>query len=415
MDWKHPHLSAQDPEIAAVLDAERRRQQTTLELIASENFVSPAVLEASGSVLTNKYAEGYPGKRYYGGCEHVDVAESLAIERAKSLFGAEHANVQPHSGSTANLTAYFSFLNPGDTILGMSLAHGGHLTHGHPVNFSGRFFRVLQYGLDPATGRVDYDEVRRLAKECQPKILLAGWSAYPRHLDFAAFRSIADEVGAKLMVDMAHFAGLVAGGVHPSPVPYADVVTSTAHKTLRGPRSGFILSKAEHAAAIDKTNFPGMQGGPLMHTIAAKAVCFREAATPEFKTYAARIVANAKAMAEVLLDRGYDLVTGGTDVHLMLVDLRKKNLTGKKAEAILEAAGMTVNKNAVPNDPQKPFVTSGIRVGTPAATTRGMGPEEFRLAGGWMADVLDAPDDLDRHEKVRGQVEEMGRAFPLYA
>ncbi|MDZ4805264.1 MAG: serine hydroxymethyltransferase [Candidatus Eisenbacteria bacterium] len=414
MDWAYPDLTRQDPAIAAVLHAERHRQQTTLELIASENFVSPAVLEALGSVLTNKYAEGYPGKRYYGGCEHVDVAESLAIERAKSLFGAEHANVQPHSGSTANLTAFFAFLNPGDTILGMSLAHGGHLTHGHPVNFSGRFFRVLQYGLDPATGRVDYDEVRRLAKECSPRILLAGWSAYPRQLDFAAFRSIADEVGAKLMVDMAHFAGLVAGGAHPSPVPYADVVTSTAHKTLRGPRSGFILSKAEHAAVIDKTNFPGMQGGPLMHTIAAKAVCFLEAATPEFKIYAARVVANAKAMAEVLLDRGYDLVTGGTDVHLILVDLRRKNLTGKKAEAILEAAGITVNKNAVPNDPQKPFVTSGIRVGTPAATTRGMGPEEFRLAGGWMADVLDAPDDEALRDRVRGQVEEMGRAFPLY-
>lgn len=414
MDWTHPNLTKQDPAIAAILDAERSRQQTTLELIASENFVSQAVLETMGSVLTNKYAEGYPGKRYYGGCEHVDVAESLAIDRAKTLFGAEHANVQPHSGSTANLTAFFAFLNPGDTILGMSLAHGGHLTHGHPVNFSGRFFRVLQYGLDPSTGRIDYNEVRRLAKECQPKILLAGWSAYPRHVDFAAFRSIADEVGAKLMVDMAHFAGLVAGGAHPSPVPHADVVTSTAHKTLRGPRSGFILSRAEHAAAIDKTNFPGMQGGPLMHMIAAKAVCFLEAASPEFKTYAARVVANAKAMAEVMLDRGYDLVTGGTDVHLILVDLRKKNLTGKKAEAVLEASGITVNKNAVPNDPQKPFVTSGIRVGTPAATTRGMGPAEFRLAAGWMADALDAPDDLALHERVRGQVEEMGRAFPLY-
>jgi glycine hydroxymethyltransferase len=415
MDWTLKNLAAADPAIADVLNNERRRQQTTLELIASENFVSPAVLEAMGSVLTNKYAEGYPGKRYYGGCEHVDVAESLAIERAKALFGAEHANVQPHSGSTANLTAFFSFLNPGDTILGMSLAHGGHLTHGHPVNFSGRFFRVLQYGLDPTTGRVDYDEVRRLAKECQPKILLAGWSAYPRQLDFAAFRSIADEVGAKLMVDMAHFAGLVAGGAHPSPVPHADVVTSTAHKTLRGPRSGFILSKAEHAAAIDKTNFPGMQGGPLMHMIAAKAVCFLEAAQPEFRTYAARVVANAKALAEVMLSRGYDLVTGGTDVHLILVDLRKKNLTGKKAEAILEEAGITTNKNAVPNDPQKPFVTSGIRVGTPAATTRGLGPEEFTIVGGLMADVLDAPDDESVRKRVRGRIEELGRAFPLYA
>ncbi|HEX7879097.1 MAG TPA: serine hydroxymethyltransferase [Candidatus Eisenbacteria bacterium] len=415
MDWTLENLAAQDPAIADVLNAERRRQQTTLELIASENFVSTAVLEAMGSVLTNKYAEGYPGKRYYGGCEHVDVAESLAIERAKSLFGAEHANVQPHSGSTANMTAFFSFLNPGDTILGMSLAHGGHLTHGHPVNFSGRFFRVLQYGLDPTTGRVDYDEVRRLAKECQPKILLAGWSAYPRQLDFAAFRSIADEVGARFMVDMAHFAGLVAGGAHPSPVPHADVVTSTAHKTLRGPRSGFILSKAEHASAIDKTNFPGMQGGPLMHMIAAKAVCFLEASKPEFKTYAARVVANAKALAEVMLARGYDLVTGGTDVHLILVDLRKKNLTGKKAEAILEEAGITTNKNAVPNDPQKPFVTSGIRVGTPAATTRGLGPEEFKIVGGLMADVLDAPDDEAVRGRVRGRIEELGRAFPLYA
>jgi glycine hydroxymethyltransferase len=414
MDWSIPRLHATDPEIARVLDAELKRQRTTLELIASENFTSPSVLEALGSVLTNKYAEGYPGKRYYGGCEHVDVAEQLAIDRAKALFGAEHANVQPHSGSTANLTAYFALLEPGDSVLGMSLAHGGHLTHGHPVNFSGRFFRVHQYGLDPTTGRVDYDEVRRLALEHRPKVLLAGWSAYPRHLDFAAFRSIADEAGAKLMVDMAHFAGLVAGGAHPSPVPHADIVTSTAHKTLRGPRSGFILSKAEHAAAIDKTNFPGMQGGPLMHAIAAKAVCFREAAEPEFQTYAARVVANAKSLAAALLERGYDLVTGGTDVHLILVDLRKKPLTGKKAEALLEEAGITVNKNAVPNDPQKPFVTSGIRVGTPAATTRGLGPEEFTIVGHLMADVLDRPDDEVVRRTTRAKIEELCRAFPLY-
>ncbi len=415
MDWNTPRLKETDPEIAAVLAAERGRQQDTLELIASENFTSTAVLEALGSVLTNKYAEGYPGKRYYGGCEHVDTAETLAIERAKSLFGAEHANVQPHSGSTANMTAFFSLLNPGDTILGMSLAHGGHLTHGHPVNFSGRFFNVVQYGLDEVTGRIDYDHVRSMAREHKPKVLLAGWSAYPRHLDFAAFREIADEVGAHFFVDMAHFAGLVAGGVHPSPVPYADVVTSTAHKTLRGPRSGFILSKAAHAQAIDKTNFPGMQGGPLMHAIAAKAVCFLEAAKPEFKAYQKNVVDNAQALAEVLLSRGYDLVTGGTDVHLILIDLRKQELTGKKAEAWLEHAGMTVNKNAVPNDPQKPFVTSGIRVGTPAATSRGLGAEEFRRVGEWMADVLDAQGSEDVQTKTRAKVLELCRAFPLYA
>jgi glycine hydroxymethyltransferase len=414
MDWNTPRLRETDPQIADVLAAERHRQQETLELIASENFTSPAVLEALGSVLTNKYAEGYPGKRYYGGCEHVDVAESLAIERARSLFGAEHANVQPHSGSTANMTAYFSLLNPGDTILGMSLAHGGHLTHGHPVNFSGRFFKVIQYGLERDTGRIDYDRVADLAREHRPRMLLAGWSAYPRQVDFAIMRRIADEVGAFLVVDMAHFAGLVAGGQHPSPVPHADVVTSTAHKTLRGPRSGFILSKAAHAAAIDRTNFPGMQGGPLMHVIAAKAVCFLEAARPEFKEYQKRVVANAKSLAAALLDRGYDLVTGGTDVHLILVDLRKKELTGKKAEASLEAAGMTVNKNAVPDDPQKPFITSGIRVGTPAATTRGLGPEEFGLVGRLMADVLDRADDTAVQARARGQVIELCRAFPLY-
>ena len=414
MDWTTRYLRETDPQIADVLVAERRRQQDTLELIASENFTSVAVLEALGSVLNNKYAEGYPGKRYYGGCEHVDVAEALAIERAKALFGAEHANVQPHSGSTANMTAYFALLNPGDTILGMSLAHGGHLTHGHPVNFSGRFFNVQQYGLDADTGRIDYEDVMRLAKEHRPKVLLAGWSAYPRQVDFAAMRKIADEVGAYLVVDMAHFAGLVAGGEHPSPVPHADVVTSTAHKTLRGPRSGFILSRSAHAAAIDKTNFPGMQGGPLMHVIAAKAVCFLEAARPEFREYQKRVVASAKALAATLLDRGYDLVTGGTDVHLILVDLRRKNQTGKKAEAILEEAGMTVNKNAVPNDPQKPFVTSGIRVGTPAATTRGLGPEEFRIVAGLMADVLDAPEDSEIRKRTRGKVTEICHAFPLY-
>jgi glycine hydroxymethyltransferase len=414
MDWTTPRLRATDPEIADVLAAERRRQQDTLELIASENFTSEAVLEALGSVLTNKYAEGYPGKRYYGGCEHVDVAESLAIERAKALFGAEHANVQPHSGSTANMTAYFSLLNPGDTILGMSLAHGGHLTHGHPVNFSGRFFQVFQYGLDDETGRIDYDQVARLAREHRPKLLLAGWSAYPRQIDFAAMRRIADEVGAFFVVDMAHFAGLVAGGQHPSPVPHADVVTSTTHKTLRGPRAGFILSRSAHAAAIDKTNFPGMQGGPLMHVVAAKAVCFLEASRPDFREYQKRVVANAKALAQALLDRGYDLVTGGTDVHLILVDLRRKALTGKKAEAILEEAGMTVNKNAVPNDPQKPFITSGIRVGTPAATTRGLRPEEFGIVGNLMADVLDAPEDPAVRKRTRERVLEMCRAFPLY-
>ncbi len=414
MDWTLSNLHAVDPEIAAVIDAERARQQETLELIASENFTSPAILEAVGSVLTNKYAEGYPGKRYYGGCEFVDVAETLAIQRAKALFGAEHANVQPHSGSTANMTAFFSLLEPGDRILGMNLSHGGHLTHGHPVNFSGRFFQVFQYGVREDTGLVDYDQLRALALEHRPKLILAGWSAYPRQLDFALFRSIADEVGAYLMVDMAHFSGLVAGGAHPSPVPYADIVTSTTHKTLRGPRSGFILCREAHAKSVDRNNFPGMQGGPLMHVIAAKAVCFLEAARPEFKVYQHQVVANAKALAGTLIERGFKLVSGGTDVHLVLLDLRSKGLTGKVAEKLLEEAGMTVNKNAVPFDTEKPTITSGIRVGAPAVTTRGMGAGEMRTIAGFMADVLDAPADEGVRARTRAAVRELCQAFPLY-
>jgi len=403
-----------DPQVAAAVRAELARQRDTLEMIASENFTSPAVLEAVGSVLTNKYAEGYPGKRYYGGCEHVDQVESLAQERAKKLFGAEHANVQPHSGSTANQIAYFSVMNPGDRLLGMNLGHGGHLTHGHKVNFSGRFFEVHQYGVSPATGHIDYDALRDVALKARPKVIVAGASAYPRIIDFDAFRAVADEAGSILIVDMAHIAGLVAGGVHPNPVPAADIVTSTTHKTLRGPRGGFVLCKEKWAKDIDRVNFPGMQGGPLMHVIAGKGVCFGEALEPAFREYAARIVANAKALAAGLLARDFDLVSGGTDNHLLLVDLRRRKMTGKLAEASLESAGITVNKNAVPDDPEKPTVTSGIRIGTAALTTRGMGPEDMRRIATVMADVLESPEDRAVQAKSREATAELSRRFPLY-
>ncbi len=404
-----------DPDVHDAIGREAARQNESLELIASENFVSPAVLEAMGSVLTNKYAEGYPGKRYYGGCEWVDVVEQLAIDRCKELFGAEHANVQPHSGSQANMAAYMAFLEPGDKVLGMSLTHGGHLTHGSPVNFSGRLYDVAAYGVREEDGRIDYDEVRDLARRVRPKLIVAGASAYPRTVDFEAFGSIAREVDAVLMVDMAHIAGLVAGGVHPNPVPHADVVTSTAHKTLRGPRSGFFVSRAEHARALDKQIFPGIQGGPLMHVIAAKAVAFKEALSPEFKAYARQVVANAKALADALVERGVELVSGGTDNHLLLIDLRHRELTGKDAEEALGRAGITVNKNTVPGEARSPFVTSGVRIGTAALTTRGMKEDEMRRIGGWIADVLEAPENEAVLRHVADGVFELCRAFPLYA
>jgi glycine hydroxymethyltransferase len=407
-------LEATDPEVAGAIRGEIRRQQLTLELIASENIVSDAVLEALGSPLTNKYAEGYPGKRYYGGCEHVDVAERLAIDRAKDLFGAEHANVQAHSGATANMIAYFALAEPGAKLMGMQLAHGGHLTHGHPVSFSGRFFHVSQYGVSQETETIDYDALRELARKERPHILVAGASAYPRVLNFAAFRSIADEVGAHLVVDMAHIAGLVAAGVHPSPVPFADIVTSTTHKTLRGPRGGFVLSRAARAAAIDKTAFPGMQGGPLMHVIAAKAVCFQEALQDSFRAYARQVVANAAVLADRLTRAGTRIVSGGTDTHLMLVDLRPRSVTGRDAERALEAAGITVNKNAIPYDPQKPAITSGIRIGTPAVTTRGMKEPEMEMIAALIARVLDSIGDPTVASSVRADVESLCRKFPIY-
>jgi glycine hydroxymethyltransferase len=409
------YLLRQDPEVADALLRDIERQQTRINLIASENYASRAVLEAQGSVLTNKYAEGYPGRRYYGGCEFVDVVEELAIKRAKALFGAEHVNVQPHSGSQANFAAYFAVLQPGDKILAMNLAHGGHLTHGSPVNFSGRLFQVIPYGVDPRTETLDYDQVAHLAREHRPKMIVAGATAYPRHFDFPRLREIADEVGAYLLVDMAHFAGLVAGKVHPDPVPYAHLVTSTTHKTLRGPRSGMILCKAELAKAVDRAVFPFTQGGPLMHVVAAKAVCFQEASTPAFREYAAQVVRNARALAEELQRHGFHITSGGTDNHLMLVDLRNKGLTGKAAEEALGEAHIVVNKNMVPFDPQKPTVTSGIRVGTPAVTTRGMREDEMRQIGRWMAEVLAAPEDPAVKARVRGAVHELCRSFPIYA
>ena len=407
-------LDAVDPEIDAAIRYEVRRQQTTVELIASETFVSEAVLQALGTPLTNKYAEGYPGKRYYGGCEFVDVAESLAIERAKALLGAEHANVQPHAGAQANFGAYMALMAPGSTLLGMALAHGGHLTHGHKVSYSGIVFRSVQYALSPETGLLDYDQAAALAREHRPAVLVAGASAYPRFFDFARLRAIADEVGARFVFDMAHVAGLVAGGVHPNPVPYADVVTTTTHKTLRGPRSGLILCKAAFAKAIDKSVFPGMQGGPLMHVIAAKAVCLQEAAAPEFRTYARRVVENAKALADELLSRGFVLVTGGTDNHLLLVDLKEAGFSGADAETALHAAGITVNKNAVPNDPRPPAVTSGIRIGTPAVTTRGFGTAEMRALGAWIDEAIRKRSEPASLAKIHTDVEDLCRAFPLY-
>jgi glycine hydroxymethyltransferase len=405
-------LRQADPELAAALAGELGRQRSKIELIASENFVSKAVMAALGSWLTNKYAEGYPGKRYYGGCEEVDVAERLALRRVKELFGAEHANVQPHSGAQANMAVYFAFLAPGDTIMGMDLAHGGHLTHGSPVNFSGKYYNIAAYGVDRETGRIDYDQVRREALASRPKLIVAGASAYPRLLDFEKFKAIAQEAGALLMVDMAHIAGLVAAGAHPSPVPWADVVTSTTHKTLRGPRGGFILCPEVHAKAVDKALFPGIQGGPLMHVIAAKAVGFSENARPEFKTYGENVVKNAAALAEALAALGFNLVSGGTDNHLMLVDLRNTGITGKEAEGRLDSVGVTCNKNAVPFDTASPFITSGIRLGTAAVTTRGMTREDMGRIAEIIAMVI---QDYDRHKaEATERAAGLARKYPLY-
>jgi glycine hydroxymethyltransferase len=408
------HLRETDPVVFRAVANEVRRQARGLELIASENFVSDAVLEAAGTVLTNKYAEGYPGKRYYGGCKYHDEIEALAIERAKELFGADHANVQPHSGANANFSAYQAAVEPGDTVLAMSLDDGGHLTHGSPVNFSGRLYNIVPYGVRDDDHRIDMDELARLADEHKPKLIIAGASAYPRVLDFERFAAIAESVDAKLMVDMAHIAGLVATGHHPSPVPHANYVTTTTHKTLRGPRGGMILCKEKHKKKVDSRVFPGAQGGPLMHVIAAKAVCFLEAAQPEFKDYQARILENAQALAGALLEKGFSLVSGGTDNHLMLVDVRSKKLTGKAAEASLGNADITVNKNKIPNDPESPFVTSGVRLGTPALTTRGMGAAEMREIADLIDQVLSAPDDEAVAKKVREEVHAMTEKFPLY-
>ncbi|HEU5051403.1 MAG TPA: serine hydroxymethyltransferase [Gemmatimonadales bacterium] len=406
-------LREADPVVADLVDRELARQRHGLELIASENFASRAVIDAAGTPLTNKYAEGYPGRRYYGGCEIVDEVEQLAIDRAKQLFRCEHANVQPHSGAQANFAAFMAVLKPGEPLLGMSLPHGGHLSHGASVNHSGVIWRATHYGVDPATGRIDYDAVRDQARRDLPRLIVAGGSAYSRVIDFAAFRAIADEVGASLLVDMAHFAGLVAGGVHPSPIPHAHLVTSTTHKTLRGPRAGLILCGSDLAKAVDKSVFPGTQGGPLEHIIAAKAVAFGEALTDDFRRYARQVVANARALAEGLMERGFDIVSGGTDTHLMLVDLRPRQLTGKAAEQILGRAGITVNKNTIPDDPQSPFVTSGIRLGTPALTTRGMGTEAMRRIAGMIDRALARPEE-DALEGVRREVHELSLAFPLY-
>jgi glycine hydroxymethyltransferase len=407
-------LLATDPAVADIVVRETRRQAEGLELIASENFASPAVLAAMGSPLTNKYAEGYPGRRYYGGCEVVDEAEQLAIDRAKRLFGAEHANVQAHSGTQANLAAYLAVLDPGETLMGMALRHGGHLTHGAAVSASGRLFRAVQYGVRERDGLIDLDAVREQARAERPKLIIAGGSAYPRVIDFAGFAAIAREVEAVLLVDMAHFAGLVAGGAYPSPIPHADIVTTTTHKTLRGPRGGMMLSRAAHAKAIDKQVFPATQGGPLMHVIAAKAVALGEALHPSFAAYARQVVANARALGEALRERGYDLVSGGTDSHLLLVDLRRRELTGKTVEEALDRAGITVNKNTVPGDPQSPFVTSGIRIGTPALTTRGMREREMRSVAELMDRAVQARADEAALEAVRGEVRELAAQFPLY-
>ncbi|HWY21442.1 MAG TPA: serine hydroxymethyltransferase [Candidatus Acidoferrum sp.] len=404
-----------DPQIAAAIDNEARRQHEGLELIASENFVSEAVLEAAGSVFTNKYAEGYPGKRYYGGCEYADVVENLARDRAKQLFGAEHANVQPHAGSQANMEAYAAVLQPGDTILGLNLAHGGHLTHGHHLNFSGKTYKIVPYGVTKETETIDYDALEKLAEQERPKLIIGGGSAYPRIIDFARMRQIADKVGALYLVDMAHFAGLVAGGAHPSPVPHAHIVTSTTHKTLRGPRAGMILSKSEFAAAIDKVVFPGMQGGPLIHIIAAKAICFQEAMQPEFRDYAKQVVANAKVLAETLAAEGFRIISGGTDTHVMLVDVFSKGMLGSEAEKALGEAGITVNKNAIPFDVNPPLKPSGIRIGSPALTTRGMKEAEMRRIGRWIAEALLQRTDAAVLARIREEVLGLCEAFPLYA
>ncbi len=405
-------LKNYDAEVFEACDKELSRQKHNIELIASENIVSKAVLLAAGGVLTNKYAEGYPGKRYYGGCQCVDVVEDIARERAKKLFGAEHANVQPHCGASANLAVFFALLNPGDTVMGMNLAHGGHLSHGSPVNISGKYFNIVPYGVDDVTHRIDYDKMREIALECKPKLIVVGASAYSRIIDFARCREIADEVGAYLMVDMAHIAGLVAAGVHPSPVPHAHVVTTTTHKTLRGPRGGLILCREELAKQIDKAIFPGTQGGPLMHIIAAKAVAFGEALTDEFKEYATKIVKNAKVLSEALLEEGFDLVSGGTDNHLMLLDLRPFGLTGKEFEHRLDAVNITANKNAIPNDPESPFITSGIRVGTPAVTSRGFGEAEMHMIAKWMKDI--AVDFEGNRDRVKAEVEALCEKYPIY-
>jgi glycine hydroxymethyltransferase len=406
-------LSQIDPDVAAAISAENKRQEAHIELIASENYASPAVMAAQGSQLTNKYAEGYPGKRYYGGCEHVDVVEQLAIDRLKQLYGCEAANVQAHSGAQANTAVFMAFLKPGDTIMGLSLAEGGHLTHGMALNMSGKWFKVVPYGLNDQE-EIDYDRMEALAREHKPKLLIAGASAYSLKTDWARFAKVAKEIGAIFMVDMAHYSGLIAAGVYPSPVPHADIVTSTTHKSLRGPRGGIILMKAEHEKAINSAIFPGIQGGPLMHVIAAKAVAFGEALKPEFKVYGQQVIDNAQALAKALVDRGLRIVSGRTESHVMLVDLRAKQITGKAAEAALGLAHITVNKNAIPNDPEKPFVTSGIRLGTPACTTRGFGPAEMTMVGGLIADVLDAPDDAGVIARVRSQVEALTARFPVY-
>jgi len=407
-------LAKQDPNVKAVIDQELMRQRDKLEMIASENIVSQAVMEAQGSVLTNKYAEGYPGKRYYGGCEHVDVVETLAIERAKRLFGAEHANVQPHSGSQANFAVYFAMLKPGDTIVGMNLSHGGHLTHGSPVNVSGTYFNVVPYGVNAETQQIDYDEFRKIVLEAKPKLIIAGGSAYSRQINFKKMADVAHEVGAIFMVDMAHFAGLVAAGLHPNPVEYADIVTTTTHKTLRGPRGGMILCKEEYAKAIDKAVFPGIQGGPLMHVIAAKAVALGEALQPEFKVYAEQVIKNAKVLAAELIAKGLTIVSGGTDTHVMLVDVRNTGLTGKEAEHLLDEIGITANKNTIPFDPASPFVTSGVRLGTPALTTRGLKEDDMKEIADIIATVLQNPEDTAKHQDAAKRVAALCEKYPLY-
>lgn len=409
------YVKQQDPKVQEMIELELGRQRNKLEMIASENFVSQAVMEAQGSVLTNKYAEGYPHKRYYGGCEYVDMVEELAIERAKQLFGAEHVNVQPHSGSQANFGVYFALLEPGDTIMGMNLSHGGHLTHGSPVNVSGKYFNIIPYGVDAETGRIDYDEMRKIAQEHKPKMIIGGGSAYSRQIDFKTMADIAHEVGAIFMVDMAHFAGLVAAGLHPNPVEYADIVTTTTHKTLRGPRGGMIMCKEEYAKAIDKSIFPGIQGGPLMHVIAAKAVAFGEALQPEFKEYAKQVIVNAQTLAETLQQEGFTIVSGGTDTHVLLVDLRTVGLTGKVAEHVLDEVGITCNKNTIPFDPESPFVTSGIRLGTPALTTRGLNAEDMKEIASIISSVLKQPEDTAVLAEAKQRVAALCETYPMYA